>query len=84
MNTTASPEGGPHHAAGIDVSKRRLDVRLLPGRKAFCVANDPEGIDELVRRLEEAHPELVVLEATGRYENAPSPPPSPPWGSRSR
>jgi transposase len=68
MNTTASPEGGPHHAAGIDVSKRRLDVRLLPGRKAFCVANDPEGIDELVRRLEEARPELVVLEATGRYE----------------
>ena len=70
MSTTASPEGGPHHAAaaGIDVSKRRLDVRLLPGREAFCVANDPEGIDELVRRLEEARPELVVLEATGRYE----------------
>jgi transposase len=68
MSTTASPEGGPHHAAGIDVSKRRLDVRLLPGRDAFCVANDPEGIDELIRRLEEAHPELVVLEATGRYE----------------
>ncbi len=68
MSTTASPEGGPHHAAGIDVSKRRLDVRLLPGRQAFSVANDPEGIDELVRRFEEARPELVVLEATGRYE----------------
>src|SRR5215211_3487999 len=68
MSTTASPEGGPHHAAGIDVSKRHLDVRLLPGREACGVANDPEGIDELVRRFEQARPELVVLEATGRYE----------------
>ena len=68
MSTTASPEGGPHHAAGVDVSKRRLDVCLLPAGESFCVANDPEGIDELVRRLEEARPRLVVLEATGRYE----------------
>jgi transposase len=64
--STTSRERGPH--AGVDVSKRRLDVCLLPGRQAFCVANDPEGIDELVRRLEETRPELVVLEATGRYE----------------
>jgi transposase len=64
--STTSPERGRH--AGVDVSKRRLDVCLLPGRQTFCVANDPEGIDELVRRLEEARPELVVLEATGRYE----------------
>jgi transposase len=64
--STTSPEWGRH--AGVDVSKGRLDVCLLPGRQAFCVANDPEGIDELVRRLEETRPELVVLEATGRYE----------------
>jgi transposase len=68
MSTTASPEGGPHHAAGVDVSKRRLDVCLLPAGESFCVANDPEGIDELVGRLEEARPALVVLEANGRYE----------------
>jgi transposase len=63
----------PNHPSarrvGIDVSKRRLDVHLLPGGEAFSVANDPEGIDELLGRLlEEARPELVVLEATGRYE----------------
>jgi transposase len=54
--------------AGIDVSKERLDVRVLPSGEAFFVANDHEGIDELVGRLQEAGPELVVLEATGRYE----------------
>ena len=55
--------------AGIDVSKERLDVHLLPKGEAFAVNNDPEGIDALVERLLQAeHPELVVLEATGRYE----------------
>ncbi len=55
---------------GIDVSKGRLDVFLLPEGEDFSVANDPEGIDALVERLlqEEERPELVVLEATGRYE----------------
>ena len=54
--------------AGIDVSKRCLDVCLLPDGEAFSVANDQRGIDELVGRFEEARTELVVLEATGRYE----------------
>jgi len=54
--------------AGIDVSKERLDVHLLPKGEAFAVNNDPEGIDELVERLLQERPELVVLEATGRYE----------------
>lgn len=58
----------PIRRAGIDVSKRRLDVCLLPGGEVFSVANDPEGIDELLGRFEEARTELVVLEATGRYE----------------
>jgi transposase/uncharacterized protein DUF2750 len=58
----------PIRRAGIDVSKRRLEVCLLPGGEVFSVANDPEGIDELLGRFEEARTELVVLEATGRYE----------------
>lgn len=70
--STTSPARGRHHHAGVDVSKRRLDVCLLPGGEAageaFCVANDPEGIDELVGRLEEVRSELVVLEAPGGYE----------------
>lgn len=59
---------GPVRHVGIDVSKERLDVRSLPGDEAFSVANDPEGIDALVGRLRGTGPELVVLEATGRYE----------------
>ena len=50
--------------AGIDVSKERLDVFLVPGGEAFEVTNDPEGIDSLLERLERVRPELVVLEAT--------------------
>lgn len=54
---------------GIDVSKRRtLDVCLLPEGESFVVANDQEGIDELLSRLEGMSVGLVVLEATGRYE----------------
>lgn len=55
---------------GIDVSKARLDVCLLPEGAAFAVANDREGIESLLGRLGEAQacPELVVMEASGRYE----------------
>lgn len=62
------------HAVGIDVSKRTLDVCILPEDapqgESFVLANDQEGIDELLSRLAklEANPALVVLEATGRYE----------------
>lgn len=56
-------------AVGIDVSKRTLDdVCLMPDGQTFAVANDQEGIDSLIERLERMRPELVVLEATGRYE----------------
>src|SRR5204863_334004 len=37
--------------AGIDVAKARLDVHLLPAGTAFAVANDPDGLAELVARL---------------------------------
>ena len=54
--------------AGIDVSKRNLEVCILPGAETFTVANDQEGVDELLARIGGAGVELVVLEATGRYE----------------
>jgi transposase len=59
---------------GIDVSKRTLDVCVLPGEggdpggEAFTVSNDQEGIGELLSRIEGSGPKLVVMEATGRYE----------------
>lgn len=53
---------------GIDVSKRQLDVHVRPSGDQWSVGNDESGHEELVRRLEELKPELVVLEATGGYQ----------------
>src|SRR5829696_10582960 len=59
----------PVRHVGIDVSKERLDVCSLPDGGTFSVANDRAGIDELIAcLLEGVRPELVVLEATGKYE----------------
>jgi transposase len=56
-----------HHVGGIDVSKARLDVAVLPSGETFAVTNDEDGIQTLVEKLlqEKAVPTLVVLEATG-------------------
>jgi transposase len=53
---------------GIDVSKDRLDVHLLPSAEAFAVARDGEGLERLVAALRARAPTLVVLEATGGFE----------------
>jgi transposase len=53
---------------GIDVSKDRLDVHLLPSAEAFAVARDGEGLERLVAALHARAPTLVVLEATGGFE----------------
>jgi hypothetical protein len=36
---------------GIDVSKDRLDVMVLPGQQSFAVRNDAAGWAELMARL---------------------------------
>jgi transposase len=53
--------------AGIDVSKDRLDVCVLPKGETFQVTRDARGIDELVVRL--AGADLIAVEATGGYES---------------
>jgi transposase len=53
---------------GIDVSKNRLDVHVLPSGDAFAVGRDGAGLDELCLRLSALAPRLVVLEATGGFE----------------
>lgn len=55
---------------GIDVSKKVLDIAVRPGDEHWTVANDEDGIDELVTRLRSIGPRLVVLEATGGIELA--------------
>ena len=52
---------------GIDVSKLQLDVHVLPDGQGWSVANDEVGHVDLVKKLREVNPELVVLEATGGY-----------------
>lgn len=53
---------------GIDVSKDRLDIALLPGGEAFVVERNAAGLERLIARLRERPPHLVALEATGGFE----------------
>ncbi|HWT08967.1 MAG TPA: IS110 family transposase [Roseomonas sp.] len=53
---------------GIDVSKDRLDVAVLPGGEVFAVARDAAGLDALAARLAPLAPAAVALEATGGFE----------------
>ena len=53
---------------GIDVSKDRLDVHLLPSGRAFAVPRTGAGLDQLTGELRRLAPALVVLEATGGFE----------------
>jgi len=53
---------------GIDVSKARLDVAMVPSGDSFSVPNDDDGIEKLVTALEPLKPSLVLLEATGGLE----------------
>jgi transposase len=55
---------------GIDVSKARLDVAVLPSGEVFAVENTPQGLTELLIHLSDVRPQLVVLEATGGLEQA--------------
>jgi transposase len=61
------PSTSPHFV-GIDVSKDRLDVHVLPSKQAFAVARNGEGLDRLAIELCGLAPALVVLEATGGFE----------------
>lgn len=53
---------------GIDVSKDRLDVHVRPGGEVFAVARDSEGLAALTKRLAGLSVGLIVMEATGGFE----------------
>lgn len=55
---------------GIDVSKRVLDVVVLPNNKYMQFKNEPEDIDKLVAKLSLFSGALIVMESTGGYEKA--------------
>lgn len=53
---------------GIDVSKDRLDVAVLPSGELFVVSRDAAGLDALLKRLKPLGAEIIALEATGGFE----------------
>ena len=53
---------------GIDVSKVRLDVHVLPEGEGFAVTRDGEGLAALVERLAGLAVVAVGVEATGGFE----------------
>jgi len=54
--------------AGIDVSKKWLDVAIQPTDRTWRVLNDMEGIATLAGQLKTIGPQRIVVEATGGYE----------------
>jgi transposase len=53
---------------GIDVSKDKLDVHVLPAGEAFAVPRNGAGIEELASRLAGLSPAVIAIEATGGFE----------------
>jgi transposase len=53
---------------GIDVSKDRLDIMVLPEEQCFSVSNDPAGWVDLVERLSGSSIAAIGIEASGGYE----------------
>lgn len=55
---------------GVDVSKAQLDVAASSSEETWRVENNEPGIADLLERLRELRPTLVVMEATGGFEVA--------------
>jgi transposase len=53
---------------GIDISKTWLDIAVHASEVNWRTGNDDKGITDLVKRLKQMKPALVVLEATGGFE----------------
>ena len=53
---------------GIDISKDKLDIGVVPTSEKWSIPNDVDGLSELACRLSDLSPKLVVMEATGGLE----------------
>jgi transposase len=56
------------HFVGIDVSKDKFDVAIYGEKGCAEAANNKKGIAKLVRQMCDCKPELIVVEASGGYE----------------
>jgi transposase len=53
---------------GIDISKNRLDVYVLPENVSYSYPYETRKVTALIRKLKKHNPVLIVMEATGGYE----------------
>ena len=58
------------HVVGIDIAKDWFEVAVLGERRTRQFANTKKGIRDLVRWMSQLQPQLIVVEATGGYEEA--------------
>jgi transposase len=58
------------HFVGIDVSKDILDLAVLDKDAIVQFANTKKGVARLVQQMKQVQPALIVVEATGGYEEA--------------
>jgi transposase len=66
--TSVSDVNAPMPYLGIDVSKDKLDLAVEGQAEVVIFANDAAGITQLIERMRQLRPALIVLEATGGYE----------------
>jgi len=55
---------------GVDTGKHQLDIYIRPLDIYFTVSNDEKGISEAVETLKKHHSTRIIIEATGRLEQA--------------
>lgn len=55
---------------GIDVSKDKLDVAVLGEEKVIQADNTKRGIATIVKQMQKLNAKMIVVEATGGYEEA--------------
>lgn len=55
---------------GIDVAKDKLDLAVLGEKTSSEATNTKKGISALVKKMCQLNPRLIVVEATGGYEEA--------------
>lgn len=53
---------------GVDIAKDSCEVAVQPSGEHWSSATVPEALTRMVARCREAHPDLIVCEATGGYE----------------
>jgi transposase len=58
------------HVVGIDIAKDWFDVAILGEKRTRQFANTKTGIRDLVGWMSRVQPKLIVVEATGGYEEA--------------